>query len=631
MKRLSLALVPMALLALLLAACAGEDTVVERVVTVEVERIVREVVVKEVPVEKIVTVEVVMEKEVIREVPVEKEVVRILEVEKIVEVEKAVVVEKEVEVEKIVTVELVVEKEVEVEVVRIVTVEVEKILIATPTPLPAGEPRFGGTLKIVSQGSIATLDPVFSGFYVASSVASHIFETIFGRDANIQLRPRLAQSWSVSPDELTYTYNLRDGVTLHNGRLLTAEDVVASLKRWQDTGSAAAGMFGRFTDDDSISVVDGDTFQVQLTDRLGVLNDLLGAPFFVGWVMDKDQASTPFSEAAPELIGTGPYRFVKWDVGNQVILERHGGYVPRTEAASGYTGETIAYLDRLIWLEIPDESTKIAGLLTGEWDVVDGAVWDFFRELDDDPDIQVPLSKPGNRSTIYLNALIGPMDLVKARQALRAGIDVEALMFALGPQDLWILCPAVYYCGTELEVNDGEELYNEKDIVRAQQLLADSGYAGETTLILNPTDYGTITPLGLVLKPTMEEIGFVVDMPAYDWATVITQYGNTDQWSVGTSWDAHWINGTPTTDHLISGSVGYILRDEELMSLQLAYVQEADKAKRLDIVRQINRQRLEKVPHIILGQFFPITPATKALKGFEFRSYPFYANTWLER
>ena len=84
-------------------------------------------------------------------------------------------------------------------------------------------------------------------------------------------------------------------------------------------------------------------------------------------------------------------------------------------------------------------------------------------------------------------------------------------------------------------------------------------------------------------------------------------------------------------DHLISGTLDFIIKDEELLNLQLSFVREPDAAARLDIVREINRQRFQKVTSLSLGQFFPITPATIDLKNFNITALPFYTNTWFER
>jgi peptide/nickel transport system substrate-binding protein len=593
MRRLAIPFVLSAVIAVVAAACAGETEVVEKIV----------------------------------EVPVVEEKIVEVEVEKVVEVET--------------------EKIVEVEVEKVIEVETEKILVATPTPdVGTTGPQFGGDLRIVSQGSISTLDPVFSLFYVVNAVASQIYEGLYGWDGNLEAQPRLGESFTTNADGTEYTFKLRSGIEFHNGEAFTSADAIASINRWRDAGTPAAGIVRRFTDDDALQAVDDTTFTWTFDEPLGAVIFILGIPHGLMPMIPESLASTPFTEPTAENVGTGAYRFVEWLQGDKVVLERNDNFAARSEPSTpgAYAGENIAYLDTLTFLEIPDEETKIAGLETGEWDVVDGAAFDFFQRLTDDPEIGVALYKPGNRSNVYLNPQIPPFSYLKGRQALMTGIDVEDFMFALGPNDLWITCPALYWCGTPLETDIGARFdieladgttttigYDVNNMELAQQLLNESDYAGETAVILNPTDYGTITPLGPVLKSVMEDIGYAVEMPALDWATVTSMFGNTDSYSLATDWYSHWCCGNPIQDHLISGTLDFIIRDEDLINLQLEFVRETDAGKRFEIVEEIQTLRWQKVTSLSLGQFFPIVPHTNDLKGFEVKAIPFYVNTWLER
>ena len=593
MRRLAIPFILSAVIAVVAAACSSDPEIVEKIV----------------------------------EVPVVEEVIKEVEVEKIVEVEKEVI--KEVEVEKI------------------VEVDVEKILVATPTPdVGSSGPTFGGDLRIVSQGSISTLDPVFSLFYVVNAVGTQIYEGLYGWDGNLEAQPRTAESFTTNADGTEYTFKLRSGVKFHDGSTFTSADAIASINRWRDAGTPAAGIVRRFTDDDALQAIDDTTFTWNFEEPLGAVIFILGIPHGLMPMMPESVANTPFTEPVPENIGTGAYKFVEWLQGDKVRLERFDDYSARSEASTpgAYAGENIAYLDTLTFLEIPDEETKIAGLETGEWDVVDGAAFDFFKRLTEDPDLGVALYKPGNRSNVYLNPQIPPFSYLKGRQALQTGIDVEDFMFALGPNDLWVTCPALYYCGTPLETDIGSRFdvelsdgssatigYDVNNMALAQQLLNESDYAGETAVILNPTDYGTITPLGPVLKSVMEEIGYATEMPALDWATVTSMFGNTDSYSLATDWYSHWCCGNPIQDHLISGTLDFIIRDEDLINLQLEFVRETDAGKRFEIVEEIQQQRWQKVTSLSLGQFFPIVPHTNDLKGFEVKAIPFYVNTWVER
>ena len=526
--------------------------------------------------------------------------------------------------------------------------------VSTPTPPPTPPldtgvtiQRFGGDLRIVSQGSIGTLDPVFSLFYAVSAVATQIYEGLYGWDSNFESQPRLAESFTTNSDGTEYTFKLRSGIEFHNGQPFTSADAIASINRWRDAGTQATAIVREFTDHDALQAVDDTTFTWRFREPLGTVIFILGLPHGLMPMVPKEMAATPVWASMPENIGTGAYRFAELFPGNKrVFLERNGGCQSRSEPSSpgAYVGENIAHLETLTFLEIPDEETKIAGLEIGQWDEVDGAAFDFFQRLTDDPDIEVALYKPGNRSNVYLNPQIPPFRYERGRQALMAGIDVEDFMFALGPNDLWIADPALYFCGTPLETDIGARFdieledgssatigYDVNNMELARQLLAESDYAGETAVILNPTDYGTITPLGPVLKSVMEEIGYAVEMPALSWATITSMFGNTSSYSAATSWYSLWCCGNPVQDYLISGTQGYIIRDEDLINLQFEFVRETDAAKRFEIVEEIQTQRWRKVTALSLGQFFPIVPHTSDLKGFEVKAIPFYVNTWLER
>ena len=117
------------------------------------------------------------------------------------------------------------------------------------------------------------------------------------------------------------------------------------------------------------------------------------------------------------------------------------------------------------------------------------------------------------------------------RRAVAIGTDIRATMQSIGHRDLWILCDRIYYCGTPFgndtvvraggsRSGDKYGLYfNENDKAKARQMALDAGYAGETITLLNPNDYSTITPVGIVMKQELEQMGFVVEAPNRDWAT----------------------------------------------------------------------------------------------------------------
>ena len=110
-------------------------------------------------------------------------------------------------------------------------------------------------------------------------------------------------------------------------------------------------------------------------------------------------------------------------------------------------------------------------------------------------DIRI-VSYPGHQSTIQIHVGVPPTDNKLVRQAILAAVDAEAFMSSLGPRELWSLCASVYYCNTPLESQGGADLYNQNNLEKARQLIKEAGAEGATIKVMNPNDYGTITPLG---------------------------------------------------------------------------------------------------------------------------------------
>ena len=388
---------------------------------------------------------------------------------------------------------------------------------------------------------------------------------------------------------------------------------------------------------DSLRAIDDKTFAMTFQNPIGVVITGLAAP----WPLQNiwpERVATEFAaqqdHGEENAIGTGPYKLAEWIRGDKLAVERFEDYVPRSEPGSYLAGGKIAYLDRIEWLEVPAEETKIAGLKTGEWDVVDGAGLDFFADLSQDPNLGVAKYER-HFWTFDFNVTSPPADLKKLRQGIQAAVDIEAMAAAIGPSDLWSLCPARYRCGTPLDSRVGEEFYNEHDVEKGKRLVAESGYDGETFLLMNPNDYATITPMGQVLKPAFEELGITVEMPSMDWATLLSRLPDPD-WDAITDWWVQWASPDPIADPMVAGTLyfGNFGDDPEVertKALRLQYAFEPDPAKQLDIIGEIQLALYDSAPHVVGAQWASIYPYSTVLKNFDVAVFPVYINTWLER
>ena len=579
-KRLTLALMAVGALALFIAACTSEKEVPVEVI-------------KEVVVEK----EVVTEKVVVKEVPVEKEVVVVKEVEKVV-VATAMPVAKSVEVERA---------------------------------------KYGGTIKVTAQASMKTLDARISFAAVTIVVAMHMHNQLFAWDLNFDSAPQMVDNWSVSSDGKTYEFELRSGLTFHDGSAVTTADLIPSLKAWTQDKSGALVTTFAVDQDNVVEAVDDRTFQIRLIRPFCCVLQSFTLPGRTGGVIYPKHiaALDPYKDVGEEnYVGTGPYKLGKWDIGHKLVLERYEGYIPRTDPGGFLAGAQIPYFDKIELLEIPSEETKIAGLKTAEWDVVDDPALDFFEDLKGQPGITTVVNRPGKMSNVNFHNQVPPTDNKKVRQAILAAIDVDKFMNSLtSSEELWGHCPSVFFCFHAREVRAGEEeFYDQDNLPRAQQLLAESGYDGEEFYLMNPNDYGTITPLGPVFKAMLEDIGLKVSMPGLDWSTVVSHFNNYDDytWNAFTSWGSFGFQNNP----LFNGHLG--LRDfkhyesERISSLLDQYASTGDYDEQQRLAGELMLTYYDDVPGVHFGQFFGIVPHLDKVKNLTPRIYTAFTNAYFE-
>src|SRR6201987_6047756 len=110
------------------------------------------------------------------------------------------------------------------------------------------------TYKIVMHSDLKVLDPIWSGAYIVRNHGYMIYDTLFAMDANFQIKPQMVDKWEASADGLTWTFTLRDGLEWHDGTPVTAEDCVASIRRWgarDSTGQTLMSFIAELTAPDA--------------------------------------------------------------------------------------------------------------------------------------------------------------------------------------------------------------------------------------------------------------------------------------------------------------------------------------------------------------------------------------------
>jgi|SRR5690625_293093 len=384
-------------------------------------------------------------------------------------------------------------------------------------------------LDVALQSVPPALDPHMSTSTMTAEMSRNVYEPLVTIDENYEVQPMIAESWEVNDDYTVYTFHLRDEANFHNEKELTSEDVVASLERWLSINQKAAVSLGENTE---ITAIDDGTVEITHENTNFLTLEVLAMPSQFGGIMPKETVESAGTNPVEEYIGTGPYKVVEYVSDQHLILEKHNEYVPREEEPSGLAGAKNALIDTINFSFVSDESTRLSGLIAGEYDIVRNLPYDNFAQLESDPAVEPQLSEGGSDIIIF-NKKEGIFTDQKARQALQAGLDLEALSIGTyGDNQFFTLNSSL---SMEEQVNwyteAGSEYYNQNDEGLYKQLLDESEYDGETVRILasnNITHYN----IAITLQQELESLGMNTDLETYDFATVLDYRQDPAIWDI---------------------------------------------------------------------------------------------------
>ena len=405
-------------------------------------------------------------------------------------------------------------------------------LIQAPTPLPAGEPKFGGTVFWAVFSNPPSVD--WSCHTTSrGGVSGHVYESFFVWDHNrAEALPMSLDSWSLSDDGTEYTFTLRDRQTFHDGTPLETEDAIQSTLRWGGSTHAISKTVWDLTQP-THEAVDTKTWKMGMSTTFGlwpVYQAYNGA-----WIQPKAISETPPDECIDtqtQVIGHGPYKYIEWIPGDRVSMERFEDYNPRSEPANGTGGAKISYFDNIEAVVVPDAATQVAGLRTGQIHIANSVAGDFKAALEADPEVTVAVIGPGSPPYLVFNKGTAPFNNKKARQAVLMAADMEQWMIAsLGDQETgdWVLDGAIFMSDGPWATDVGTEKYYKPegiDLEAARALMAEAlAEEGMThddeILLLAANNIFYMDGGGSYTKQILESLGLKVNRPAVDWATVI--------------------------------------------------------------------------------------------------------------
>ena len=164
-------------------------------------------------------------------------------------------------------------------------------------------------LKAVMHADVRVIDPIWTTQTIANIHGALVYDTLFGNDANQKPQPQMVGKYEISPDRLTYTFTLRDGLKFHDGSPVTSKDAIASIKRWGAKDGVGQRLMGYVT---ALDAVDDKTFKMVLREPYGMVLESLGKTgSSIAAIMREKDAQTDPQQQVKESIGSGPFIFAK--------------------------------------------------------------------------------------------------------------------------------------------------------------------------------------------------------------------------------------------------------------------------------------------------------------------------------
>lgn len=499
-------------------------------------------------------------------------------------------------------------------------------------------PLSAQTLRAVKHSDLRVLDPILTTAYMSRNHGYMIFDTLYALDTDLVPQPQMVESHTVSDDGLVYTFTLRDGLKFHDDAPVTGEDVAASIARWGERDSMGQVLMS-FVD----SMSQGESpneFVINLKEPYGLVIDSLAKPSSnVPFIMPKRLAETPSTEPIPEQVGSGPFKWVadEFQPGVMAVYAKNEDYVPRDEPGSAAAGGKVVNVERVEWVVMADDQTALNALQAGEIDYWEQPPADLLPILEANPDITVKnLNGLGFQTIMRPNTLNAPMDDPRIRRAAIATVNQKNVLDALvGTPDLYNICGAMFVCDTPLATDVGSETLTQGNgMEKAKALLEEAGYDGTPIVIMHPTDVSSLRSQPVVVAQAMRDAGFVVDLQAMDWQTLVGRRASQAPVDEG-GWHlfvTNWVGAdvfNPLVNNMVNGKGkdgGWFGWPDvpKLEELRLSYAKSQSLDEQKQLAEEIQKIAYEEGVYAPIGQYFVPTAWSNALEGVSEGPAPFF-------
>lgn len=514
--------------------------------------------------------------------------------------------------------------------------------VAPTSPPPeapeAAKPSEGGTIIVGLQAEPTSLDSPQLSDYNSFRAAYGLYDRLLHlKDESTEVEPSLAESWDISDDGLVYTLNLRKGVKYHDGTDFKAEDVKFNLERqidpnhpYHDTGEFP---YAEFTWGmvDKIEVVDDYTVKITLKESF--------APFLNHLAMHPAAMCSPAAiekygrDFSINPVGTGPFKFVSWTPGVEVVVEKN----------PDYWGEP-PKVDRVIFRPIIEDQSRLTELEAGSLNFIVNIPPDELARLKGDDRFTVVEQAGMHTWWVAFNHTKAPFDDKRVRQAMNYAINKQAIVDNIlkgtGVVAINPLPPVVWSYTDDVQRYD----YNPE---KAKELLAEAGYPDGFSCVFWVPESGSgmqqPVVMGTAMQADLKAVGIDCKIETFEWGTYLDKVFVPPEEAEYDLMEMSWIgdNGDPD-NHLyilLSGEQwpphGYnagFYKNEEVDALLREARITLDRDKRTELYVKAQKLIAEDPPWMMIDHETQIVVMDKKIKNFKLHpTGPFrFEKVWIE-
>lgn len=441
------------------------------------------------------------------------------------------------------------------------------------------------------------LDPHRTTAASTFQITNNLYDTLIKVTPEGEFEPGLAESWEISEDGLTITFTLREGISFHNGREMTAEDVEFSFQRLMDEESPRAGDYANIKE---INVVDESTIEF-VTENL---NAALLSDFAYPWTAIV--AEEAVENLRNEPVGTGPFKLAKWIPQQQLVLTKNEDHYDP------------AILETINFKMMPDATSQVSALQAGELDII-GVTGDLVSQFEGQDAFTILENEANSIQLMAMNLENEALADERVRQAINYAVDKQALIETVWwgyGQQIGSHYPPILkeYAGTNDVITHDPE--------KAEELLAEAGYSDGLELDMYlPASYQAYVDAGQIIADELGKVGITLNIEIVEWATWLSDV-YTDR-----EYDLTVVGHTGRLDpyvllsryHTESGENYFNYSNERVDEILTLVQEELDDNARLTLYQEMQEILAKEVP-----AFYIQSPTALTVTGHDVAGYTAY-------